>query len=196
MARLRILRRDAEPTELEAQDEEPLDGSEAELPTDEQAVVAEPVEEEQAPEPEPEPEPEPVAAPVEPPAPPEEPKRPEPPKPVHVRRPPPSVLRRERRELQRLREQRLRDLGGLLLEMYRRATFREELLSEQCADLVGIETRLAEIEASLTAPRRRAPRCTCGARLLPGARFCPSCGRPLTHPGAPHGSRGPTEPAA
>jgi hypothetical protein len=80
--------------------------------------------------------------------------------------------------------------------MYRRATFREELLSEQCADLVGIETRLAEIEAALTAPRLRAPRCTCGARLLPGARFCPSCGRPLTQPGPRHGVHGPADPAA
>ena len=46
------------------------------------------------------------------------------PKPVHVRRPPPGVLRRERRDLERLREQRLRDLGGLLLEMYRRGDIR------------------------------------------------------------------------
>ncbi|HEY6054738.1 MAG TPA: hypothetical protein VIU86_12445, partial [Gaiellaceae bacterium] len=68
-------------------------------------------------------------------------------KPVPVRRPAPGVLKRERRLLLKLREQRLRDLGGLLLEMYRRGTFREELLSEQCADLVAIETRLAEIDA-------------------------------------------------
>jgi hypothetical protein len=99
------------------------------------------------------------------------------PRPVAVRRPPAGLLRRERRSLQRLREQRLRDLGGLLLEMYRRGSFREELLSEQCADLVAIETRLADIDASLQGPRRRAPRCTCGAPLLAGARFCPSCGR-------------------
>ena len=36
------------------------------------------------------------------------------------RRRPPSELRRERRALLRLREQKLRDLGGLSLEMYRR----------------------------------------------------------------------------
>jgi hypothetical protein len=101
------------------------------------------------------------------------------PKPVPVRRPAAGVLKRERRLLVKLREQRLRDLGGLLLEMYRRGTFREELLSEQCADLVAIETRLAEIDAALTTPRRHVPRCACGAPLLPGARFCPSCGRQL-----------------
>jgi hypothetical protein len=101
------------------------------------------------------------------------------PKPAPVRRPTPAALKRERRVLVRLREQRLRDLGGLLLEMYRRGTFREELLSEQCADLVAIETRLADVEAALTGPRRRVPRCTCGAPLIPGARFCASCGRNL-----------------
>lgn len=101
------------------------------------------------------------------------------PKPVAVRRPAPGVLRREKRLLLRVREERLRDLGGLLLEMYRRGTFREELLSERCADLVAVETRLADIDALLAAPRRHAPRCTCGAPLLAGARFCPSCGRAL-----------------
>jgi hypothetical protein len=104
-----------------------------------------------------------------------------------VRRPPAGVLRRERRALQRLREERLRDLGGLLLEMYRRGSFREELLSEQCADLVAIETRLADIHLTLSGPPRRAPRCICGAPLLPGARFCASCGRSLV---APTGSTG------
>jgi hypothetical protein len=107
------------------------------------------------------------------------------PTPVAVRRPPAGVLRRERRSLQRLREQRLRDLGGLLLEMYRRGSFREELLSEQCADLVAIETRLAELEGALKPSLHRAPRCTCGAPLLPGAHFCPSCGRPVGRPPAP-----------
>jgi hypothetical protein len=101
------------------------------------------------------------------------------PRPAAPRRPPAGVLRRERRALQRLREQRLRDLGGLLLEMYRRGSFREELLSEQCADLVAIETRLADIQLSLAGPLRRAPRCVCGAPIHPGARFCASCGRPL-----------------
>src|SRR4051812_40600094 len=101
------------------------------------------------------------------------------PRPAPPRRQPAGVLRRERRTLRRLREDRLRDLGGLLLEMYRRGSFREELLSERCADLVAVETRLAGIELALTTPRRRAPRCDCGAPILPGARFCPSCGRSL-----------------
>ena len=104
---------------------------------------------------------------------------PEQPKPAAVRRPAAGVLRRERRTLQRLREQRLRDLGGLLLEMYRRGSFREELLSEQCADLVAIETRLAEVELTLTTPRRRRPaasaaRRSCRARASARAAVAPS----------------------
>lgn len=116
------------------------------------------------------------------------------PKPPSVRRPAAGVLRRERRELQRLREQRLRDLGGLLLEMFRRGSFREELLSEQCADLVAIESRLAEITLTLQTPRRRAPRCTCGAPLIPGARFCASCGRALSRPATATGEETMIEP--
>jgi hypothetical protein len=73
----------------------------------------------------------------------------------------------------------MRDLGGLMVEMYRRGIFREELLAEGCADLVGIEDRLAEVELLLHPRRSPERRCVCGAPALPGARFCPSCGRPL-----------------
>jgi hypothetical protein len=110
------------------------------------------------------------------------------PKPPVLRRPAPGVLRRERRTLARLREERLHDLGGLLLEMYRRGTFREELLSERCADLVAIDARLGEIDALLAPPRRHAPRCTCGTMILAGARFCPGCGRRLTRPAPADGA--------
>jgi hypothetical protein len=105
------------------------------------------------------------------------------PPPHHPGRPPSrGVLRRERRTLLRLRERRLRDLGGLMVEMYRRGIFREELLAEGCADVVAIEDRLADIEALLHPGRFPEQRCVCGARVLHGARFCPSCGRSLrTH---------------
>ena len=85
--------------------------------------------------------------------------------------------------LQRLREQRLRDLGGLLLEMYRRGSFREELLSEQCADLVAIETRLAEVDAgaddaaAARCPAANAARRSCRARASARAAAAPSAGR-------------------
>jgi zinc ribbon protein len=97
---------------------------------------------------------------------------------VPARRPHAGLLRREHKALLRAREDRLRDLGGLLVEMYRRGAFRDDLLQEGCADIVGIDARLADIDDLLHA-RRRAPRCECGAPILRGSHFCPNCGRPL-----------------
>ena len=102
--------------------------------------------------------------------------------------PPAGRLRRERRTLLRVREERIRDLGGLVLEMYRREGFRPDLVEEQCAELVSLEDRLNEIDALLTAAvsaRRpaRAARCECGAPILWGSHFCANCGRPLDEQG-------------
>ena len=99
--------------------------------------------------------------------------------------PPPGELRRERRALLALREERLRDLGGLALEMYRRDRFREDLVLERCAELIGLEARIHELEALLGNAKPlpgvpRSARCDCGAPLLWGSRFCANCGRPLT----------------
>jgi hypothetical protein len=89
------------------------------------------------------------------------------------------MLRRERRALTRAREDALRDLGGLLVEMYRRGGFRDDLLAERAAVVVGIDARLAEIDELLQSRGRSAPRCECGAPILRGSHFCPNCGRPL-----------------
>jgi hypothetical protein len=114
-----------------------------------------------------------------------EPVAPAPPAPPRRRRvaPPPSELRRERRALMRVREERLRDLGGLALEMYRRDRFREDLLVERCTDLIALEARIHEVDAllALSSPLRRATpvaRCECGAPLLAAMNFCATCGRP------------------
>jgi hypothetical protein len=109
--------------------------------------------------------------------------------PTAVRRTLPNAgqLRRERRSLVQAREDRIRDLGGLMLEMYRRDQFRQDLLVDRCAELTQIEERLAELDGLLTAAsavrRRPAARCDCGAPILWGSRFCSSCGRDLA--GAP-----------
>src|SRR2546425_7227003 len=102
-----------------------------------------------------------------------EPAPPPPPAVRTIRRalPPPGQLRRERRGLLQLRESRLRDLGGLILEMYRRDQFRQDLLVDRCTELVTLEERLAELDALLTASvsRRRvrpAPHCACRAPLF------------------------------
>jgi hypothetical protein len=95
---------------------------------------------------------------------------------VAPRRPHAGLLRRERRTLLKAREDALRDLGGLLVEMYRRGGFRDDLLAERAAAIIGIDARIAEIEELLDA-RGHAPRCECGAPLLRGSHFCPNCGR-------------------
>jgi hypothetical protein len=110
-------------------------------------------------------------------------RKPAPPAPgAPVRRtlPPPAQLRRDRRELLRVREQRIRDLGGLMLEMYRRDQFRQDLVVDRCAELVALEDRIAELDAllstALSLRHRPAARCVCGAPILWGSKFCASCG--------------------
>jgi hypothetical protein len=93
--------------------------------------------------------------------------------------PPAAELRRERRGLLQVREERIRDLGGVVLEMYRQDAFREGLLIELCAEVAAIEERLRELDMLLDARRPPAARCECGAPLFWGAHFCPSCGRQI-----------------
>jgi hypothetical protein len=97
---------------------------------------------------------------------------------IAPRRPHAGMLRREQKALLRARDAKLRDLGGLVVEMYRRGAFREDLLEEACADAVGIDARLAEID-DLLHGERHAPRCECGVPILRGSHFCPNCGRAL-----------------
>jgi Double zinc ribbon len=94
-------------------------------------------------------------------------------------------LRRERRALLRVREERLRDLGGLMLEMFRRDQFRQDLLVERCEELIALDERLRELDTLLAAAasvRRPAPaaRCACGAPIVWASHFCANCGRPVT----------------
>src|SRR5712691_10228921 len=89
--------------------------------------------------------------------------------------PPAGHLRRERRNLLRLREQQIRDLGGLVLEMYRQDRFRQDLIYEQAAEIVALEERLREVDELLLAVSNRrvaaGPRCEqCSTPLYPGAR--------------------------
>jgi hypothetical protein len=95
--------------------------------------------------------------------------------------PPVRELKRERKALLLVREERLRDLGGLALEMYKRDRFNAGLFVERCAELVAIEARVQEIDALLdgTVQLRTSGGvvCPCGAPLLLGARFCATCGR-------------------
>src|SRR5207245_8845318 len=75
-------------------------------------------------------------------------------------------------------------LGGLMLEMFRRDQFRQDLLVERCDELLALDERLRELDSLLVAAvsvRRAAPaaRCACGAPLVWGSHFCANCGRPV-----------------
>ena len=106
-----------------------------------------------------------------------------PPRPQQGRPPTPGQVRRERRALVRAREDRIRDLGGLLLEAYKRDRLKPELFFEQSAEIVSIEERIQELDGALASLTRRtmaeANRCACGAPLVWGAHFCANCGRPV-----------------
>jgi len=95
----------------------------------------------------------------------------------------PGALRRERRAILKAREELLRDLGGLAMEMYRRQQFREDLLTEHARDIANLETRLHELDSMLAAAaagrRATASRCECGAPIIWGSHFCANCGRPV-----------------
>src|ERR671931_34429 len=79
---------------------------------------------------------------------------------VVPRRPHAGLLRRERRALLQAPEAELRELGGLLVEMYRRGSFRDDLLSERAAAVVA------------TCPR-------CGTARAASDRYCLACGLKL-----------------
>ena len=93
-----------------------------------------------------------------------------------MRRPHAGLLRRERRALLDAREEELRRLGGLMVEMYRRNDYRDDLLAELCADVVRIENRVEEI-GEILADRRHSPECGCGTAILHGSHYCSNCGR-------------------
>jgi hypothetical protein len=85
------------------------------------------------------------------------------------------------------REDRLRDLGGLLLEMFRRDRFREDLVRERCEELLEIDDHLAALDSvlGLSWELPDPARCICGAPVGENAQFCPSCGRSVGDGGQP-----------
>lgn len=93
-------------------------------------------------------------------------------------------LHDRRRRLVAAREVTLRDLGGLMLEMYKRNRFREELLLDKCEEVLAIEVEVAHVDQRLfqlappnAAGMRPIGRCECGAPVHPGQNFCATCGR-------------------
>ena len=74
-----------------------------------------------------------------------------------LRRPHAGLLRRQRRDLRRAREDLVRQLGGLMVEMYRRGDYRDDLLARLCSQVVAVDDRVAELD-TLLATRPRRPR--------------------------------------
>src|SRR5690606_15240260 len=58
-------------------------------------------------------------------------------------------LHDRRRRLVGAREATLRDLGGLMLEMYKRNRFREELLLDKCEEVLAVEVEIAHVDQRL-----------------------------------------------
>ncbi len=96
-------------------------------------------------------------------------------------------LRRERRRLLRSREQSVRDLGGLTLEMVRREAFKPDLLKRRARDILGLEDGVHDVQDALSDAREAVPDpsigpgspCSCGSSNERGAAFCVACGRAL-----------------
>ena len=72
-----------------------------------------------------------------------------------------------------------------MLEMYKQDRFNYELVAEYCAELVGIDEQIEELDGLLVVAvgARGAPvvegRCACGAPIVAGSHFCANCGRPV-----------------
>src|SRR4030095_8762222 len=90
----------------------------------------------------------------------------------------PKALRRERRLLLREREERIRDLGGLVFEMFRRDRFRVELVTQRCSELMALEERLDELAALISSAGGR-------ARVRRAGRVGDTLLRQLRSPGRP-----------
>jgi hypothetical protein len=101
-------------------------------------------------------------------------------------------LRRRLRYLRRVRELGFRDLGGLVFDQHRFNRPNEELVRGKLAALQAVDTELRALEVLLDDPRPihelREPGIAaclrCGALHGTDARFCPSCGVPLSGPRA------------
>ena len=101
-------------------------------------------------------------------------------------------LRRRLRYLRRVRELGFRDLGGLVFDQHRFNRPKEELVRAKLAALQAVDGELRALETLLDDPRPihelREPgiaACVrCGALHGSDARFCPSCGVPVSGPRA------------
>jgi ribosomal protein L40E len=101
-------------------------------------------------------------------------------------------LRRRLRYLRRIRELGFRDLGGLVFDQHRFSQVNEALVQGKLAALAAVDGELRALEHALDDRRSltelREPGVSvcsrCGALHGSEARFCPSCGTPVSGPRA------------
>jgi hypothetical protein len=81
------------------------------------------------------------------------------------------------------------ELGELTYEMFQNGTNEEEKLREKCAAIKEQADQIKSLEASIAQPQQTsneihsvpeaASKCSCGAELPVGVKFCGSCGKKI-----------------
>ncbi len=93
-----------------------------------------------------------------------------------------AAARRQRREL-------LEELGSIVFVMMSRDSLELERVREKCREIGGLDERIRELEDAVRnvhlkseealGKRAAAGRCSCGAEVPEGSKFCGKCGTPV-----------------
>ncbi len=93
-----------------------------------------------------------------------------------------AAARRRRREL-------LEELGSIVFVMMSRDSLELERVGEKCRAVAGVDERIRELEESVRTlhlkseealgKRAAGARCSCGADIPGGSKFCGKCGTPV-----------------
>jgi hypothetical protein len=97
-------------------------------------------------------------------------------------------LRSQLRQLEKEKEEKLKDLGRLVYDMVRMDVYNEQKIKQFCPPIGEIDRQLvmtdAEIrriqEASSAVGENYVAVCECGAGLMTNQKFCVSCGRDVS----------------
>jgi len=93
--------------------------------------------------------------------------------------------------LQREKKADLEELGSTIYTMFREGkNYNEGIIQEKCEALLKIDSRIEEKEKelervhqeaqeALTRQKSSSSLCTCGAEILPNAKFCGKCGKKM-----------------
>lgn len=93
-------------------------------------------------------------------------------------------LRSQMRQLEKEKDEKLKEFGRLVYDMVRRDAYNEQKIKEYCPiigeidrQLVAVETEIKKIhEASSSGIVNYVAVCECGSGLMANQKFCASCG--------------------